>query len=109
MTQTAPLRIEVLVNGRSLGVAGVEQFGVVSAVLSWVRRAPSKITEEMRADAHFDEQWFLRERCTVELGGLDSITETHLTWAKEALLPGAEVTIRILGPGEVTPSREGVA
>jgi hypothetical protein len=95
----APIRVEVLLNGRRIALAGVEQFGVISAIVTWVRRNPAKITEKMRADPKFDESRFLREVCEVEVGGLNSITENHLSWAKEALQPGSEVTIRILPSG----------
>jgi hypothetical protein len=97
---SAPVRFEVLLNGRRVAVIGMEQFGVVSAIITWVRRNPKNITEKMRADPSFDELHFLREQCELELGGLDAATDEHVFWAKEALRPGSEITIRVLPPGE---------
>ena len=101
----APLRIEVLLNGRRVAIAGVESLGVLSAIVTWVRRNPANITAKMRADPEFDELHFLRETCELELSGLDSVTDKHLFWAREALRPGSEVTIRVLGPGAIDRPR----
>jgi hypothetical protein len=95
----APVRIEVLLDGRRVAVAGVEAFGVLSAVVTWVRRNPSSVTAKMRSDKDFDETYFLREICEVELSGLDAVANEHLFWGKEALRPGSEVTIRVLPAG----------
>lgn len=100
---TASLRIELLINGRRIAVAGLEGFGVLTAIVDLVRRSPDAITPKMRAKASFDERRFLEEVCEVALGGLDSVTGEDLFWAKEALGPGAEVTIRVLGAGEYDP------
>lgn len=54
----------------------------------------------MRSEEGFDELHFLREICELELGGLDSVSDKHVFWAKEPLRPGNEVTIRILSAGE---------
>ena len=95
----APVRVEVLLDGRRVAVAGVEAFGVLSAVVTWVRRNPSNVTAKMRSDKDFDETHFLREICELELSGLDAVADKHLFWAKEALRPGSEVTIRVLSAG----------
>jgi hypothetical protein len=100
-----PMRIEVLVDGKRVAIAGVEQFGVVSAIVSWFRRDPSKVTPEMRSDPQFNETEFLRERCELDLGGLDSLTDRHISWAHEALEAGSEITIRVLGPGDFDAPR----
>jgi hypothetical protein len=36
----------------------------------------------------------------MELGGLDSIADQNFFWFKQALLPGDEVTTRVLSAGE---------
>jgi hypothetical protein len=102
---SAPVRLEVLLNGRRVAIAGVEKFGVISAIITWVRRNPANITEKMRSDEGFDELHFLRETCDLDLGGLDSVSDKHLFWAKEALRPGSEITIRVLPAGEFDPPR----
>ena len=104
---TAPLRVEVLVNGRRVAIAGIEAFGVLSAVVTWVRRNPASVTANMRCDKDFDETHFLREVCELELTGLDAVADTHLFWAKEALRPGNEITIRILSGGHFDAPQSG--
>ena len=96
----AGMRIEVLLNGKRVAVAGVEEFGVVSAIVTWVKRRPGKVPEKVRSREDFDENEFLREECTLEVSGLDSVADRHRGWAREALRAGAEITIRVLGPGE---------
>jgi len=102
---SAPLRLEILLNGRRLAIAGVEQFGVLSAIVSWVRRNPDKVTPEMRKREGFDELHFLREICEFQLSGLDSVTDESVFWVKEELRPGSEVTIRVLPQGEFDAPR----
>ena len=41
----------------------------------------------------------------IEISGLDAIKDKHVSWAKEALRPGSEVTIRILPAGKFDPPR----
>ena len=102
---TAPIRVEVLLNGRRIAIAGIEKFGVISAIVTWVRRNPANITATMRSEKDFDETHFLREICELELSGLDSVRDKHVFWAKDALRPGSEVTIRILPAGEFDAPR----
>jgi len=97
---TTPLRVEVLLNGRRVAVAGVGSFGVISAIVTSARRNPADITDKMRSDKEFDEVHFLREICELEVAGLDAVADKHVFWAREALRPGSEVTIRILPAGE---------
>jgi hypothetical protein len=98
--KTAPLRFEILLNGRRLAVTGIEKFGVLSTVISWVRRNPANLTAEKRREEGFDELQFLREICEIEFGGLDSAADRSLFWGRESLRAGDEVTIRVLPPGE---------
>jgi hypothetical protein len=102
----AGMRVEVLLNGRSVAIAGVEEFGVVSTIVTWVKRRPGKVPDKVRSREGFDEAEFLREQCTLEISGLDSVSEKHQGWAREALQPGSEITIRVLGPGEFNPPTE---
>lgn len=41
--------------------------------------------------------------CKLEMGGLESATETHFNWNEYALQPGDKVTIEILSSGEFDP------
>jgi hypothetical protein len=105
--KTAPVRLEILLNGRRLATTGIEQFGVLSAVLTWCRRNPSNVTAAMRGEDGFDELHFLREVCELEFGGLNSVADRNVFWGKEALRPGDEVTVRILPQGEYDNPRSG--
>jgi hypothetical protein len=55
----------------------------------------------MRSDKDFDETHFLREVCEFEMSGLDAVADKHLHWARKALRPGSELTIRVLPAGPV--------
>jgi hypothetical protein len=95
-----PLRFEVLLNRRRVALIGTESFGVVSAIISWVQRSPNALTDEVRGQPDFDESKFLRETCTLDLGGLDSTTHHHFGWDPINLEPGDEVTVRVVRGGE---------
>ena len=97
---TATLRYELLVNGERVTVAGVREYGVLSGIVSWVKRSPANVTAELRARKGFDEAEFLREVCEVTVTGLDSSSQDHFQWAQRSLRPGDEVTFRILPHGE---------
>jgi hypothetical protein len=59
----------------------------------------------MRSGEGFEELGFVSDVCEMELGGLDSVNDKHVSWAKEALRPGSEVTIRVPPAGEFDPPR----
>jgi hypothetical protein len=99
----APLRFEVKVNGARVATIGADDPGVLTAIISWVKRGPQGITSEMRSDPKFNESVFLKEVCDLELGGLNSGTNRHTSWSRTSLQPGDEVTVRILGSGEYDP------
>lgn len=91
------LRFEVLLNGKRLATTGVGSYGVLTAILMWVRRSPDRIPEHGR-----DDPSWLAEEMTLGLGGLDSSTDEHVRWLDEQpLKAGDEVTIRIPPPGPV--------
>jgi len=89
----ALIRFEIFVNGERVAITGLDTFGVLSAHLSLVVRDPAK-----RANAENDGR--LPNTCYFEYGGLDSASDTDLSWGREALRPGDEVTTRILPAGE---------
>ena len=85
------IAFEVSINGKKSTTAGIGDYGVLSAILSWVRR---------RADGS--------EEMTFDLGGLlsdDQQTE-NLRWLSENLKVGDEVTIRIVDIAQVEPAIE---
>ena len=97
---TSRVRFQVLINGRPIAVTGIGDYGVLSAIVSWVRRNPAAISDVDRADPAFDEQWFLKERCDLHLGALDTVRQLNHSWAEHTLSPGDEITIRVLADGE---------
>ena len=93
--QSKSVRFEVLVNGERRCVAGVGEFGVVSATVDWVARHPA-----YRPSDYSPEAWS-GERLSFRVGGLHAQRgDEHLTWAFGDLAVGDEVLIRVLGPGE---------
>ena len=83
------IAFEVSLNGKRACVAGVEGFGVLSAILSWVRRHPEKRRHGRTAE----------EDLTVDVGGLrseDSGPGEHLKWISRSLSVGDRVSIRVV-------------
>lgn len=85
----AVIAFQVSVNGEIVCTAGIENFGVVSAILTWVRRRP----EQARDGVDIEEE------LTVEVGGLDTrdpLASEHLKWLGRSLAVGDSVTVRIV-------------
>ena len=83
------IAFEVSLNGKRACVAGVEGFGVLSAILSRVRRHPEKRRHGRTAE----------EGLTVDVGGLrseDSGPGEHLRWLSRGLRVGDRVSIRVV-------------
>ena len=82
------IAFEVSLNGKRACVAGVEGFGVLSAILSWVRRHPEKRRGRTA-----------EEGLTIDVGGLrseDSGPGEHLRWLSRSVRVGDRVSIRIV-------------
>jgi len=103
----APVRLEVSVNGKVRCVGGIGEFGVLSAIVGWVKRMADRVHPDVRAEPTYDEADMLAQRIDVQFGGLDSATDRHVSWLNEQLKPGDVVTVRILGEGEFDEPREG--
>ncbi|HKB02521.1 MAG TPA: hypothetical protein VKD90_09895 [Gemmataceae bacterium] len=97
------VRFQILVNGEVRGTAGLEATGVLTVVISWVRRDPAAIPEDARSAADLTEDDWAGDRADVHLGGLDSVAHQHLGWLEAELAVGDEVTVRLLPPGEFDP------
>lgn len=81
------LAFEVSINSEVACVAGLDDYGVITAILSWVRR---------RSDAEWK---FDHEALEFSVGGLVSDTEDgmeHLDWLNRGLIVGDVVSLRIL-------------
>jgi len=85
------IAFEVSINGKKGTTAGVGDYGVLSAIVSWVKR---------RVDGS--------EEMTFEVGGLisDDRQTENLRWLCENLNIGDEVTIRIVEVPQVEPASE---
>lgn len=85
------IAFEVTVNGNKVCVAGLEDLGVLSAILSWADRVP-------RSDAQTNEEYPTQE-LTLEVGGLQSArvnqAEQCISWVRRQLKVGDIVTINI--------------
>lgn len=84
------IAFEVRVNDELICTAGVEDFGVLTAIVSWVRRRPEK-----SLDGNTDE-----EELTAEIGGLNSLDE-NLTWLSQALKAGDSISLRVVNADKV--------
>jgi hypothetical protein len=94
------IRFQILVNGEVRGTAGMESIGVLSLTLSWVRRDPTAMPEELASDPEFSVEQWIGNEVDVHLSGLDSAAREHVEWFGSELRPGDEVTVRVLAPGE---------
>jgi hypothetical protein len=83
------IAFEVSLNGKVVSTAGVKDFGVLTAILSWVRRRSDKARDGKT----------IEEELTFEVGGLDSHNpdlSEHLKWLSKALHVGDVVSIHIV-------------
>lgn len=99
------IRFQLEINGESVCISGVNGFGVLSAIVDWVKRDPRKFDASKLSDSTLEV--FSREHVSIHFGGLDSNEaerSPHLVWHKRELEVGDTVSIRILGPGPVDDS-----
>ncbi len=88
------IAFEVSINGKRMCTAGIADFGVLSAILSWARRRP----ENSRDGKNIEEE------LTFEVGGLDSTDSAvseHIKWLATPLQVGDTVSIRVIERDEV--------
>jgi len=96
------VRLELSVNGQIVATSGVGTFGVLTGIVSWVRRNPDAIPEHVESDPEVDPKEWCAEELVADLGGLDSVRNESLNWVNgQPLKIGDEVTIRVLGPGRI--------
>jgi hypothetical protein len=81
------IAFEVSLNGSKACVAGVDGFGVLTAILSSVYRTPNP-------DAGEDASRPIQE-LTLEVGGLRSAEGVHVSWLNNRLAVGDVVTIGV--------------
>ncbi len=79
---------EVSVNGEKLCTAGIGEYGVLSCILSWVKRHPDRYKPEMPIE-------FLDEELHLDVGGIED--KESIKWLKDFNLEvGSEISIRII-------------
>jgi hypothetical protein len=84
------LCFEVTINGKKMCTAGIEDYGVITAIFSQVKTPPQANTEKIE-DGRIDEPYFT-------VGGM--VEDAQLEWLGGILEIGDEVTIRIIEANE---------
>ena len=104
------IAFEVYLNGNKLCVAGIEELGGVSAVLTW-KRGPHVLKEtHLRDNVEYSEIaiWGDCVQCepesTPHLGHGFKYAE-HLEWITQEFPPGSEVTIKAVEASTVDKPR----
>jgi hypothetical protein len=80
------IAFKVSLNGKHVCTAGVRDFGVVSAIVTWVRRKPEKSRDGK----------CIEEELTADIGGLDSDVNEHLKWFARRLHVGERITVEVV-------------
>src|SRR5262245_31648993 len=106
----AMLCFEVYRNGQKLCTAGIGDFGILTALLTWVSHHPEKLARWTADGVPQTEATEL----TFKVGGLhgtgDSGSGEHSEWVESDLIVGDEVRIRIVeAPSADPPSRRYLA
>jgi hypothetical protein len=94
-SSTDNIRIEILVNGKREAIAGVESFGVLTAILQWVKRDPAALPVGEGAPGL--DEW-IENKALLTVGGMNA--REHLRWLEIDLRTGDEVTLRVLPSGQ---------
>lgn len=97
------VRFEILLNGLPVATIGVGDFGVLTTIVTRVRRSPATISEVTRSRDGFDEEAYLQESCELSMSSLVSGTNEHGEWNPRTLVEGDVVTIRVLSGGDYDP------
>ena len=91
------IRLQVLLNGELVTTAGMDECGVLHAILTRVFRTEE---DHARYKSNTHDEAENKEEISLSVGGLRSQTDEHLQWYDEAVKRGDEITIRILGAGD---------
>lgn len=75
---------EIRINGKKVCTVGLNEPGVVSTIVSWLRGVQRKKGSRTA------------ERTDIRIGGLNSRTETHYTWLTRGLRVGDEVKLNVV-------------
>jgi hypothetical protein len=88
------IAFDYYVNGKKVRTAGIEGPGVVATNLALVRGIPAK---KGKAAPEF---------LSLEVGGLHSLTHTHVTWLHRRLVQGDTVRIDVVDASKVDRARK---
>ena len=80
------IAFKVSLNGNDVCTAGIRDFGVLTAMVTWVRRKPEHRRTRQR----------IEEDLRVDIGGLDSVANEHLTWLRRHLRAGDRIAIEVV-------------
>ena len=103
------IRLEVVLNGQVVAVAGIPELGVVDLNVSWIRRDPEVGTPEVRGwSGRSPEEW-AGGKFEYGVGGFDVTHSLMVDWARGELAVGDVLTLRVLPPGGVdVPAKQRV-
>jgi hypothetical protein len=89
---------QVSLSGRKLCTAGVGDHGVLTTMVTWVRRKGGD-TLEKRPDS-------VEEELSLHVGGLITPKQEHVGWVERPLKAGDEVRVKIVEAAKVGRPRE---
>lgn len=101
------LRFQVTINGRRACVSGLDRYGVLSVVLSWVKRNPKAYSGDKKSGSKLTRAQWSKEEIEFSVGGLDSAADEHLHWLRRELSIGDEIAIKVLPPGRYDAPKGG--
>ncbi|UBF26432.1 hypothetical protein K9N68_33880 [Kovacikia minuta CCNUW1] len=78
------LAFEVSINANRVCTAGIDDYGVLTSILTWVKRQPDILESD-----RFEE-------LTLDVGGLLSNVNESLSWLKPEVSIGDSITIKIV-------------
>jgi hypothetical protein len=84
---------EISINEKPICIAGIEsKFGILTSILTWVRRDLAKFPADIR-DNISEEELNFEVSGLINFGKNDS---EELAWVRESLSPGDEIKIKIV-------------
>jgi hypothetical protein len=99
------IAFEISIDGRPACTAGVSPAGVASVIATWVCRPSS----ESAAGVALGD--CLEEELTLDVGGLAHDPDgasVHLSWLRQPLKPGQQITITVLETAVVDPPQKRI-
>jgi hypothetical protein len=95
------MRFQIIINGKKICTAGVKDYGVLSAIVSWLLRDPAKYDSKK----HPSLEEFSAEETCFQIGAMLN-DGSHVEWDRRKIKAGDEITIKILEPGKYDDPRK---